>query len=95
MKDYFRGLFILSSLFAVTTPAFAYIGPGSGLSVVGTIIALIGALFMMIVGFFWYPIKRMLNKKQNADTVEIKADAENDLENTEIKNNQSGNTDIQ
>lgn len=95
MKDYVKGLFILSSLLAVTTPAVAYVGPGSGLSVVGTIIALIGAVFMMIVGFFWYPIKRMLNKKQNSDAVEIKADAEGDVENSEIKNNQPGNTDIQ
>jgi len=49
------GLFILSSV-------FAYVGPGAGLSVVGTIVALIVAIILAIVGFIWYPFKRILAK---------------------------------
>jgi hypothetical protein len=41
-------------------PAEAYIGPGAGISVVGTAIAFVGALIFAIVGFVWYPIKRLM-----------------------------------
>ena len=43
-------------------PGFAYVGPGAGLSVIGTIVALIVAIILAIVGFIWYPIKRILAK---------------------------------
>jgi hypothetical protein len=46
--------------------AFAYIGPGAGLSAIGTVIALIGAILLAIVGFVWYPVKRMLQKRKRA-----------------------------
>jgi hypothetical protein len=39
--------------------ADAYIGPGAGLSVVGTAVAFVGALVFAIVGFVWYPLKRL------------------------------------
>jgi hypothetical protein len=47
-----------------SVPAHAYIGPGAGLGAIGTLIALIGAVFFAIVGFVWYPIKRLMRKKQ-------------------------------
>lgn len=45
-------------------PAFAYVGPGAGLSAIGTIIALVAAFLLAIVGFIWYPVKRMLRKRK-------------------------------
>lgn len=48
---------IVLSVFSA--PLFAYVGPGSGLSAIGTIFALIAAFFLAIVGFIWYPIKRL------------------------------------
>lgn len=44
------------------TPAAAYIGPGAGLGAIGTVIAVIGAILLMIVGFVWYPVKRLLKR---------------------------------
>lgn len=46
---------------ATSAPALAYVGPGAGLSVIGSILALVGALFLALVGFIWYPIKRWRN----------------------------------
>lgn len=43
--------------------AHAYVGPGAGLSVIGTVLALIAAFFLAIVGFIWYPVKRLLQKR--------------------------------
>lgn len=42
--------------------AYAYIGPGAGITAIGTVIALIGAVFLAIVGFIWYPFKRLKAK---------------------------------
>ncbi|TFU06328.1 hypothetical protein EUV02_04870 [Polymorphobacter arshaanensis] len=45
-------------------PAQAYAGPGAGLSMIGSLVALIGAVFAGIFGFIWFPIKRLLKKRK-------------------------------
>lgn len=45
--------------------ALAYIGPGAGITAIGTAIAFVGAILLTIVGFVWYPIKRLLAKLRN------------------------------
>jgi len=55
-------LFCLSFVFIPAT-AFAYVGPGTSLSAIGSLLALIFALVVAILGFLWFPIKRMLRKK--------------------------------
>lgn len=57
------GWVALSAMLA-PVPALAYIGPGAGLGVIGTVVALIGAVLLAIVGFVWYPVKRMLKKRK-------------------------------
>lgn len=47
----------------VAQPAYAYIGPGAGLTAIGTVIALLGGILLAIVGFVWYPIKRLLRSR--------------------------------
>jgi len=44
--------------------AHAYVGPGAGLTAIGTVIALIGAILLALVGFVWYPVKRLLSRKK-------------------------------
>ena len=60
-----------SWMFAIVTvspgAAFAYIGPGAGISAIGTVIALIGAILLAIVGFVWYPIKRLRAKNKKTE----------------------------
>lgn len=49
----------------------AYVGPGAGLSAIGSVLALVGALLLLIVGFVWYPIKRLLKRRrENPSAVE-------------------------
>ena len=55
-------LFIL--LLLIPIPAHAYIGPGAGLGAIGSAIALLGALILLIVGFIWYPLKRLLRRRK-------------------------------
>ena len=39
------------------TPAFAYVGPGLGLNAIGMVLGLLLAMFMLILGTIWYPLK--------------------------------------
>lgn len=47
-------------------PAHAYLGPGGAVSGIGALLALIGAVLLSIIGFVWYPVKRMLTGKRRA-----------------------------
>jgi hypothetical protein len=48
------------------TPAFAYLGPGAGLSAIGAFLALIVGVIVAFFGFIWYPVKRFLRKGKAA-----------------------------
>ena len=47
-----------------SSPVLAYIGPGAGLSAIGSVLALVGAVLLMILGFVWYPVKRLLARSK-------------------------------
>lgn len=42
--------------------AQAYVGPGAGITAIGTFLAFVAGMFFAIVGFIWYPIKRLRRK---------------------------------
>ena len=50
----------------VAAPAAAYVGPGAGLTAVGVVLAVIATLFLAVLGFVWYPVKRLLRKQGSA-----------------------------
>ncbi len=60
------GISGISAGLLLPTSALAYVGPGAGLTVIGTILALIAAVLLAIVGFVWYPFKRMLRKRKSS-----------------------------
>lgn len=57
-------IILATCLFAFTSLAQAYVGPGAGLSAIGSIIAFLAAIVLMVVGFLWYPIKRFIKGKK-------------------------------
>jgi hypothetical protein len=80
MKEY-RNLLLaaLALIFCLLNPstADAYVGPGSGVTVIGAALSLIGGVLLAIVGFIWYPIKRLIRRSkqrsqpQGADTAAL------------------------
>lgn len=54
------------ALAAILLPvaAHAYVGPGAGLTAIGTVIALLAAVVLAVVGFVWYPVKRLMAKRR-------------------------------
>ena len=59
-------------LFNGTIPA--YIGPGTGLSTIGAVLAVAAGIAVAIFGFFWYPIKRLLGKDKKSGEPEPEID---------------------
>ena len=57
---------VLVLLLFSAVAAHAYVGPGLGLGVIGAIFGAVLAVIMSIAGVVWYPIKRMLKKKNQA-----------------------------
>lgn len=66
-------LALFGFLLTFAISAEAYIGPGAGLSAIGTVIAFIGAILLAIVGFVWYPIKRLFKKKKKDNAAKVKS----------------------
>jgi hypothetical protein len=54
-------------LLSISSPVFAYIGPGIGGGVIAGVLGLIGALLLAIFGILYYPIKRMLKNRKKQD----------------------------
>jgi len=46
----------------LASPAYAYVGPGTGLAVIGTIVGGISAVILAFFGLLWYPIKKRLKR---------------------------------
>ena len=45
---------------AIPFQALGYTGPGAGLTAIGIVVAFIASVFLLFVGFIWYPIKRLV-----------------------------------
>jgi hypothetical protein len=49
---------------ATGLPVLAYLGPGAGLSAIGTILAFVVVVLLLTVGFLWYPLKRLMRARK-------------------------------
>jgi hypothetical protein len=76
---YFHVRFILAGLLLSPTAAIAYVGPGAGLTMLGSLWGLILAIVFVVFGLLILPFKIMRNrmKKKAADAV---ADSEKQQE---------------
>jgi hypothetical protein len=58
--------FVLLLVFVLPRSGYSYVGPGTGLTGLGSLFALLAAVFVAIAGFVWFPVKRLLNKWKKA-----------------------------
>ncbi len=64
-------LFALLLVGVAADPASAYVGPGAGLTFIGSLIALVAAVFAAIFGFVWFPLKRLLRSRRSKQDSEL------------------------
>nr|CRH05127.1 Conserved exported protein of unknown function [Candidatus Magnetococcus massalia] len=56
---------VLAALWlALPADALAYVGPGAGLSMIGSLVAVIAGAVVVIAGVLIYPIRKMMAKKR-------------------------------
>lgn len=58
---------VLLSILTLSSPAMAYMGPGAGLTAIGSLIALLAGIWYTFRGFLWLPLKRKFKKKAAVD----------------------------
>ena len=51
----------------------AYIGPGAGLAAFGSLLTVLGAAVLTVVGLVWYPVRQVLRKVRARRTKEPSA----------------------
>ena len=51
-------------LLSISSPVFAYIGPGMGGGVIAAVLGVVGAVLLALFGILYYPIKRMLKNRK-------------------------------
>lgn len=49
---------------ALVTPAVAYIGPGAGISVLGSVLGILATIFVAIGAIVFWPIRKFLKRKK-------------------------------
>jgi hypothetical protein len=59
MKTGYASVALAVVVILLSSNAEAYIGPGSGLSAFGAVAGFFAAVFFALVGFIWYPLKRL------------------------------------
>jgi len=52
-------LFVIIAFASLPGVSLAYVGPGAGLTAIGSVLAFVGTMLLLVIGFVWYPLKRM------------------------------------
>lgn len=53
---------VLAAVFVLPESVFAYGGPGSIVTGIGALLAAVAAVAAAVIGFFWFPLKRLMQK---------------------------------
>ena len=48
----------------VSGPALAYVGPGAGLSMLGSLFAVVVAIFLAVLGLVLFPVRMLLKRRR-------------------------------
>ena len=61
----------LITLCTAASPALAYVGPGPGMSMIGSFFTLIGGIFLALFIVLLYPIRLMYKKMKQKKSSEV------------------------
>lgn len=64
------GRAVFCGLILSAGPALAYVGPGAGLSAIGSVLSFLGVIVLMIMAFLWYPLKRLMGRLRKTPAAE-------------------------
>ena len=59
-----------------TSPAAAYIGPGAGISVLGSLLGILATIFVAIGAILFWPIRKMMKRRKAKKKTEVSGDTD-------------------
>ena len=59
-----KNINIIIALLALSSNAYAYLGPGMGGGLIAAVLGVAGAIFLALIGILYYPIKRILKNRK-------------------------------
>ncbi len=65
--ELFRITFVVSFMLSISNTAHAYLGPGAGLGMMGSLIALVIAILVIVLGLVIYPIRCLLKRRSKSN----------------------------
>jgi membrane protein implicated in regulation of membrane protease activity len=48
----------------ITSPAAAYVGPGAGISVLGSLLGILATIFVAIGAILFWPIRKLIKRRK-------------------------------
>lgn len=67
-----KQLLIALAVVLVPSVAQAYVGPGAGLGMIGSLLAVVGAILLAVFGLVLLPLRMMMRKRRRHATVAVK-----------------------
>jgi len=65
-------MLLLCAAWLVPSSAHAYIGPGAGITAFGSLLAIIALVLLAMIGFVWYPAKRLIKNRKAGKEAEAR-----------------------
>jgi membrane-bound ClpP family serine protease len=69
-------IIVLLLLTAITSPATAYVGPGAGISVLGSLLGILATIFVAIGAILFWPIRKLIKRKKAKQETGASADTD-------------------
>lgn len=66
-------LLVMAAAVLLSTPATAYIGPGAGISVLGSLLGILATIVVAIVAIVMWPLRKVLKKRRHAAAGEVES----------------------
>ncbi len=55
----------------IATPATAYVGPGAGISVLGSLLGILATIFVAIGAILFWPIRKLMRRRKAKKESEV------------------------
>ena len=75
MKKAFIPIFSLFFILLISVPAQAYIGPGAGVSVLGSVLGILVTILIAIGAIVFWPIRKMMKRRKTRSESNTEASA--------------------